>query len=498
MSATQNTLSDILKEFYLGPVQEQLNNEVMVLDLMTKATVDWNGRVAIIPIHVSRNTGVGYRAEGTSTVNALLPAAGDQGYQRLQVNAHFLYGRFQITGPAISAAGKGGANSFIGWMEAEMDKLVNDVKNASDNAMISGGRVLGFLNQRRQAAGGAMPGTDVWEFFGDCEKAAALLAQITGTSTTAFNVAPNVGNALLVDLVRVDNNAANGYAVINQQCAVTAVDVINRTLTIGSDDQNGGGAANSTDTSAVDDGRAIAVVVSATQQANTYAAVPAAVTQAGATGTDAVGAQLDQEPRGIFENLGSRTHFTVNRFSPASNTEFPVLQSTIMTQGIGAAPSGNRAPLSLPRMQAVMDQVSQVSGNEPDCILISPLARQQYAALFQVTVFGGAANNTAAVMNTSGERSNKLDGGFSGLSYGGLPIKTARHVGAGGMIFLKLSTWKVLELEAHGFADLDGNVLARASVGAAGTDAWEGYYRWYYNTVTTNPNQNGILCGFNV
>ena len=32
MPATQQTLSNILKEFYLGPVQEQLNNEVMVLD----------------------------------------------------------------------------------------------------------------------------------------------------------------------------------------------------------------------------------------------------------------------------------------------------------------------------------------------------------------------------------------------------------------------------------------------------------------------------------
>jgi hypothetical protein len=66
------------------------------------------------------------------------------------------------------------------------------------------------------------------------------------------------------------------------------------------------------------------------------------------------------------------------------------------------------------------------------------------------------------------------------------------------MIFMKLSSWKVLELEAHGFADLDGSVLARAGVGAAGIDAYEGYYRWYYNTVTTNPNQNAILCGFNV
>ena len=78
MPATQATLNDILKEFYLGPVQEQLNNEVMVLDLMTKATVDWNGRVAIIPIHVSRNTGVAFRGESNGTAATQLPPAGDQ------------------------------------------------------------------------------------------------------------------------------------------------------------------------------------------------------------------------------------------------------------------------------------------------------------------------------------------------------------------------------------------------------------------------------------
>lgn len=458
MPATQATLSDILKEFYLGPVQEQLNNEVMVLDLMTKTTVDWNGRVAIIPIHVSRNNGVAFAAE-----SALLPAAGDQGYQRLQVNAHFLYGRFQITGPAMSAAGKGGANSFIGWMEAEMDKLVNDVKSASDNAMISGGRVVGFLNEHKNPGGGAAAFTN-WEIFGDVEKIEQLRADVVASGSTE----------LLVDLVRVDRNAANGYAVINTQVALNATDVIARTVALEDVDANGGGAA--TNTTGVDDGFAIAVVISAAQQA----APATAVTN-----------NLDQQPRGIFENLGSRAHFGVNRFSPASATEFPVLQSTIITQVVGGAQA--RAALALPRMQAAMDQVHQLSGQEPDCILISPLARQQYAALFQLT-----AGTSATVMNTSGERANKLDGGFSGLSYGGLPIKTARHVGQGGMIFLKLSTWKVLELEAHGFADLDGSVLARAGVGAAGIDAYEGYYRWYYNTVTTNPNQNAILCGFNV
>ena len=469
MPATQATLNDILKEFYLGPVQEQLNNSVMVLDLMTKATVDWNGRVAIIPIHVSRNTGVAFAAE-----SGLLPAAGDQGYSRLEVNAHFLYGRFQITGPAMSAAGKGGANSFIGWMEAEMDKLVNDVKNASDNAMISGGRVLGFLNEHQLTVGGAGAFTN-WEMFGDIEKAEALRLAVIASGS----------GQLLVDLVRVDRNAALGYTVLTNgvQIQLAGTDVIARTISLEVIDLDGGGA--NYDTGDADDGFAIAVVVSAAQQA-----APATL----------VTNNLDQQPRGIFTNLASGAHFGVNRFSPNNTTvvpfSFTALQSTCITQVVGGAQA--RAALSLPRMQATMDQVNQLSGQEPDCILISPLARQQYAALFQVTVFGGAANNTASVMNTSGERSNNLDGGFSGMSYGGLPIKTARHVGGGGMIFLKLSSWKVLELEAHGFADLDGSVLARAGVGVAGVDAYEGYYRWYYNTVTTNPNQNAILCGFTV
>ena len=483
MPATRATLEDILKEFYLGPVQEQLNNEVMVLDLMTKATVDWNGRVAIIPIHVSRNTGVGFSNPDTG---GLLPTAGEQGYERLEVNAHFLYGRFQITGPAMSAAGKGGANSFIGWMEAEMDKLVNDVKSASDNAMISGGRVLGFLNQHKNPGGGLAPAVDTWEFFGDCEKAQQLLTAVT----TAADPGPPVTNALLVDLVRVDRNAANGYAVINTEVALTAVDTIARTITLSQTDNNGIGAG-AVDTTGVDDGFAIAVVVSADQQTEEFVVAPApAVPAAEQAQVLAVTNALNEEPIGIFGNLGSRVHFTVNRFSPASNTEFPVLQSNIMTQEVGGGQ--DRVALTLPRMQAVMDQTHQVSGQEPDCILISPLARQQYASLFQLTAA------SSAVMNTSGESAGKLDGGFSGLSYGGLPIKTARHVGSGGMIFLRLSSWKVLELEAHGFADLDGSILARAGVGGQGIDAYEGYYRWYYNTVTTNPNQNAILCGFNV
>ena len=122
-------------------------------------------------------------------------------------------------------------------------------------------------------------------------------------------------------------------------------------------------------------------------------------------------------------------------------------------------------------------------------ILMSPLQRQIYGSLFQVTTGG-----TAAVINTSGEKATKLDGGFQGLSYGGTPIRTARQVDNGGMLFLKTDTWKLLELAGHGFADLDGTEILRS----AGIDAWEGFYKWYYNTVCTHPNQNGALVGLSL
>ena len=82
-------LEAILKEFYLGPIIEALNNQLEMVQLFTKATVDWSGKKVIIPVHVSRNSGTGFRSESNS-----LPTAGGQGYVDLTVTAKYLYGRF--------------------------------------------------------------------------------------------------------------------------------------------------------------------------------------------------------------------------------------------------------------------------------------------------------------------------------------------------------------------------------------------------------------------
>ena len=46
MAATLTTLSAVMKQFYLGPLQDQLNNEIMAFDLFQKEKVDW-----VIPFH---------------------------------------------------------------------------------------------------------------------------------------------------------------------------------------------------------------------------------------------------------------------------------------------------------------------------------------------------------------------------------------------------------------------------------------------------------------
>ena len=152
MPATLTTFQNILKEFYIGPVLEEINNEVFVLELFEKAVVDWQGRVAIIPVHVSRNTGVGFRQEGGGADT--LPGAGEQGYERLQVNAQYQYGRFQITGPAISAAKSGGKGAFIGYVDAEMKKLVNDVRNSANQVSVCGNAVRGYITDKYASQAG--------------------------------------------------------------------------------------------------------------------------------------------------------------------------------------------------------------------------------------------------------------------------------------------------------------------------------------------------------
>lgn len=442
MAATIQSLDSVLKNFYAKAIAEQLNQEVLMLELFEKAKLDWSGKRVIVPVHVARNSGVGFAAEGQA-----LPTAGNQTYEELNINAKFLYGRFQLSGPAISSAK--GAYSFGNYIDLELRKLVEDVRKKANVATFSGQATAGWIHTLIRS-GGAGPITDSVggvniPFSGDAnelerKRAAAVAA----------------GGTLQVKFRNQTDYALDNAAVV---VTVTAVNTAANTFTIS------GGAA-------------YAVLVQ--RRADDCWAMEI-------TGDANALASANLEITGIATNLSSGSHFGVDRTSATGQA---ALQSdsvrSVEDSGVAANYDTFR-PLALDRMQALTDSIYTESSLEPDIIMMNPAQRASYTSLLVGT--------NAANLYKSTDGAKQGDGGFTGLGFNNIPIRVSVDAGKATLYFLHTKVWKLAELEKPGFADLDGNILARAGVGSGGIDAYEGYYRMYCDVYCERPNANGALVG---
>jgi hypothetical protein len=455
MPATLTTIDSILKDYYVGPLQEELNNEVMCLQMFEKAKLSWSGRACVVPVHVARNAGVGYRGENTPLVPAALPNAGDQGLADLRIGAHYLYGSFELTGQAIASARKGGAGSFVEGLRMEMDKLKDDVRNAADVSCVSGGDIAGFtLPGGALAPGFLTPGTG----YVDVPNATAFRVRFRGDWQKLIDVA---GAAVNVEFINVSNETLSGVGAGSSYDVIGTADIA-----VVGDINQAAGTVDMTSTSII-----------------TFSDVaPGYTTALRIVGGDPVPfGLLAQQPIGIYGNLASTNHFGVDR---SSGQPAVPLQSLIL---IGDNVGDVAQDLDLERMQTILDELNELSGADPNVMIVHPSMRAKYMAQLSGTI--SATGN--AQLNTDTTKATTGDGGFLGLSYGGIPIKTARHVGRGMVIFLSTKTWRMAELQAGKFADLDGNIIERV----AGADSWGGFYKWYYNHYTFRPNANAILTG---
>lgn len=125
--------SAVLKEDYLPPVREQLNNENPVIQKLVAKKQEATGKRFYVPLHYGRNNGVGYRAEG-----AALPTAGHQRYKESTGNVKYLYGSIEITGPTIKAM-RNDKGAFIRAVESEMKGLTRDLKDQRARALFGDG-----------------------------------------------------------------------------------------------------------------------------------------------------------------------------------------------------------------------------------------------------------------------------------------------------------------------------------------------------------------------
>ena len=120
--ADLTALSNVLKNYYIGPIREQLNQNVMIAQQLRTNDQDLQGLKAVVPLHTSRTAGVGARGE-----NVTLPTAGAQGYKQVTYDLKYLYGIVQVSGPAIAKT-RSDSGAFLQAMKSELDGLRTDLQ----------------------------------------------------------------------------------------------------------------------------------------------------------------------------------------------------------------------------------------------------------------------------------------------------------------------------------------------------------------------------------
>lgn len=121
--ALVTTVSNVLKQRYLGPLNRQLNDEVLVYQILEldSRNIDLDGNEAVVPVHKGRSTGIGARLESET-----LPSAGKQSFDKATYDLTYQYGRAEFSGQAIQKT-KTDAGAFIRVITEELDRLRDDL-----------------------------------------------------------------------------------------------------------------------------------------------------------------------------------------------------------------------------------------------------------------------------------------------------------------------------------------------------------------------------------
>lgn len=112
-----------LKNYYQGPIQDQLNEDLAIYRAAKKGKHKWSGQQVIRPWRVRRNQGIGATSDGGN-----LPKIGRQTTVQAIIAAKYNYLRFGITGPMI-AASQSDVGSFVRAAAYELEMGYKDLRS---------------------------------------------------------------------------------------------------------------------------------------------------------------------------------------------------------------------------------------------------------------------------------------------------------------------------------------------------------------------------------
>ena len=431
--ANLTTLSNILKEYYQGPVVEQLNKEVLLLGRLESKSEDLVGKRAYVPLSATRTGGIGARAE-----NATLPAAGNLSYDKAVYDLKYLYGKVSVTGPSMAKT-KSEAGAFLQVVKSELDGLRMDLRK----------------DLARQVYG---DGTGVIAGVASVAAASAGSQVITlDTSSTGGNVAGDGKDAinkgqLYVGMVIDVKDGSNATVSNGSALSITAVDASTPSIT-------------------VTVGTALA-----TSSTGSWVIVRSGVAQYSSTespstsnpGTYALSDEIDGLQRIVS------TSVALGGITPTGSYSWWAAQS-VTPEGTANA-SGTR-PLAFDDIQKALNKV-RTAGGMPSAIVTTLGVQREIYNLFQ----------TQAVY-TENISSPDYSAGFRTLMYAGLPIIADIEAPYGKMHILDESTLKVYSDQDFHFLDADGQTMRQSG----DKDAFEAVMVRYMNMGATRRNNQCVI-----
>ena len=441
---TLTTVDSILKEYYLGPVQEQLNNEVLLLSRIEARSEDLVGKAAFVPLHTGRSSGIGAVAE-----SAALPSAGNQTYARAEYDLKYLYGRIQVTGPSMAKT-KSDAGSFLQVLKGELDGVRADLtKDLARQIYGTGDGVIGTGTPDATTAVSHTITLANWEPLKKGQfyvgQVVNCFVQSTGVATAGTLTDFTISAVSIVDVttstITVTSSSVAMTAVlvaITRSGSVTAAQALNH--------------FNNTSRSNEIDGL--------TRVVNVF--TPAAASAADGTYSSATLATA----QGKSGSLGKIDAYSATYWDN---------QRTF-----GGTP-GTAEALTIMRVQQAIN-LGRQKGAMPSAIITSLGVQREFYRLLQ-------ANQQFVAPGATDYAS-----GFSTLTYNGMPVIADLDAPYGKMFILDESTLKVFSDQDWHFLDGDGQTLRQV----AGYDAYEAVMVRYMNMGATNRNRNVVINDINV
>lgn len=456
--ADRTAASNVLKQFYLGPIRSQLNSKTLLMHRLAKREDVVEGLEWVIPVHTGRNAGVMARGEMQT-----LGASGRQSYQRLRGNVVYNYGKITLSGPLLASA-RTQRGAFLNALEGETKGLIRDFKKDLNRQMFSDGSGrLGMVSDV-----GSAPTYGVREIFDYANQGNRLrgigvgdrlfLEDVTGASTT--------------DSVLLGNSQR-----------VTAVDLDARTITLAG--AIGSAAVGDHFVKARDTGLSAAINDSSFR-GFASSAVRGHVEMMGLLGImgSGSGTATTSLPRSAnngaaYSPLGAGKVYaaTVNGGATAQDGDLQNLSA--VTEALWRpnvfANGGVPRPLTTDLMQRAVD-AQEINGEARATIgICSHAVRRAYVNLLQAD---------RRYVNTK-----MLDGGFEAVDFNGIPLVVDVDCPEGMILFPHEPNLMIVRQSDFFFMEKDGAVFARLP----DTDGYDATLCYYSDLLTDRRNAHSLV-----